>query len=182
MDWLTEDPWPLIGVGVAAVLLLGVAFHHTRRIVLLAAVAGVLLMTSLGVLAEWLVVTQREEVENTMYAVAEALESNDLDRVLAHLAPDEEKIRASAKSYLGMFHVLSARVTNMDVTIVRGANPPRARVRFQAWLHVSGSGPDIAMFKQPFKRWFVVGLRKEQDHWLLTNYEMDESAAAFPYP
>ncbi len=87
MNAFLESAWPALGLGLLALALLGVAWHNTRHRRLPHAMLGVVVAMLLLLLVQWLVVTDREAVANSLEEMAQALESNDLNRVMAHLAP-----------------------------------------------------------------------------------------------
>lgn len=175
MEMLLESPWPYIWTGVLALVLLGVAFFNTRHPKLLSAMAGVLVVTLLLVLMEWAVVTDRESVENTLEDVALALESNDLDRVMAYMSPTAGNIRNHAQMFLPRIEVSDANVGgDLKVTINRLTSPPTARAEFTGRISFKGRSPGEAFPYDNFVRKFAIKLRQSGDGWLLDEYESQD--------
>jgi hypothetical protein len=171
MTWLLENPWPIIGVGVLVEVLLLATFLNTQRAGFLVAIGAVFGVVLLGVLIEWLVVTETEEVENTLLEVAAALESNDLERVLSYMAPEAEPMRRTARRYLSLIEVNDANVGSPEITFNRVMNPPTAKARFFGTISFR-SGPTAEPLPyENYARHLVVHFRRDRQRWLLTKYE-----------
>lgn len=168
MQWLLESPWPTILFGALVLLLLAVAFFQTRRGALVVAMAGVVVAVSLGLLVEWLVVTEREAVEDTLYEVAEALESNDVQRVKGHLAPEATFIRQKAEQLLPPVEIEEAHVGGPEITINRFGGAPTATAKFLGRI-VYHDRSGTALYDN-FISEFTVKLRHDGQRWLLTGY------------
>jgi hypothetical protein len=88
MTWFIESPWPALALGISLEIILAIALVRTGRAWIVAAMVAALAAT-VGLLAvERFVVTEREEVEDALDAVAHALESNDMPTVLAAFSPN----------------------------------------------------------------------------------------------
>jgi hypothetical protein len=174
MTALLESPWPALWLGLIAEALLGVAWYQTGHRRLMQAMAGVVGLVLLLLAIEWLVVTDREQVSNTLEDTARALETNDLDQVLAFLAPEADRLRSDAQRYLPNLNVREANVGgDLEVTINRFTNPPTARATFTGRITGASRGPDRFPHEN-FVRKFTLKLRQDGDRWLLTDYEMGD--------
>ncbi len=76
MSWLLEDPTLVLVTGAIVLVLLGVALAKTGRGAILLGMVGVAVLVAALVVVEWVVVTQRERVESTLYGITKALEAN----------------------------------------------------------------------------------------------------------
>lgn len=128
MSWLVENPLPTI---VFCLVLAGIfitAFFKTRRPVFLWGVIGAAVLLGIGLWIESAVVTEREEVEQTIEAAAQALEDGDANRLLSLLDPDAARIRGMVELELGRrnFETATAKIERIDFT--RSSSPVRARV------------------------------------------------------
>ncbi len=169
MNWLFEDRWTIVGLGALGELLLGVALLRTRRGALAAAMVLVFVLTGLGVLIDWLVVTDREAALNTLREAAEAVRSGDEERVLQFVAPEADEVRDGVRRYLGMADFTSIAI-NAPETEVREGTPQTARIRFTARVKVRPKG-GIDVVRDEFPVYLEVRFRKEGDRWLVTSYE-----------
>ena len=88
ITWFTENPAPILIAGIVVLLALGGIFLKSGRGFLLVAMAGVASFMAVAVLIDHLVVTDREQVANTIYMMAAAAERNDLNAVIDHVDPD----------------------------------------------------------------------------------------------
>lgn len=175
MQALFESPWPAIWFGVLAEALLGVAFFNTRRVALIWAMAGVLVVTGLLLVTEWAVVTDVESVEYTLEAVARALESNDIEQVLAHVAPEAGPLRAAIRTYVPSIEISDANVGgDLKVTVNHFTQPATARAEFTGRISGKARNPSRGIPYDNFFQRFAIKFRQEGDHWLLADYELLE--------
>jgi hypothetical protein len=180
MDWLVEDPWPIVWFAAAGVGLLAVAFYHTRSKVVLAAI-GLVLVGALGGLAvEWLVVTEREEVEDTLYGAAAALEANDPPQVLQFIASDATEMRAAVQRTLPQFEIGEAKIGDLKINFNRMMEPPTATAQFIGRITAKTRSEAERLPRENFIRPFEITLRREGDRWLLSDYKMDVSVDDLP--
>ena len=99
MHWLVEDPtlilsWACCAGGLAIALL------RSGRGVLILAMALVATLMVAGLLAERYIVTEGEQVEDTLDAIARAIQANDHQEVMRHLMLDAGEIRRAAEANL----------------------------------------------------------------------------------
>ncbi len=87
MTIFLESPMPVIFVGIFLESVLGIILFTTRRGLLVAPMAAVLLLVFGGVWLERAYVTETERVEATLDEIAAALKTNDLAKVQSFLAP-----------------------------------------------------------------------------------------------
>ncbi|MEZ6101984.1 MAG: hypothetical protein R3E01_23870 [Pirellulaceae bacterium] len=86
MSVLLDSPW-MVGIGglaLSTMLFGGLIKTGDRRI--LWGIVGVVALTVVMLLIERMVVTSREEIAATIRLIAVDLESNDVDRVAAHIS------------------------------------------------------------------------------------------------
>lgn len=181
MSWLFEDVTWLIGVGIVVEALLAVVLFRTGRGVVMLAMAAVLAVVLAGVVIERLVVTEREEVVDTLDALAAALVAGDLQAVLSHLAPEASFARDQAQTHLPQVKINEARMRNIEVMINRLTSPPTAEAQFRGILNIKdlrGQFPYEHYIQQ-----FTVRFRREGDRWLLVDYEAQslDSSGQFPW-
>ncbi len=168
MSTFVENPVFWIAVTVLLEALLAIALVRTGRGALIAAMIGVLLLGAAGLLLERLVVTEREEVEAAFDDIAAALERDDVAGVLARLAPEAANLRTEASSRMPRVEIDDAKIRDLKVSINRRANPPTARADFKAIVEARDKRGEVPY--EHFIRQCSVGLRREGDRWLLTDY------------
>jgi len=170
MGWLFEDPVTVIVAGVLIEALLGVALYNSGQGKLLWAMGGVLVLTLLLVLVELVVVTDREQISDTLSGAAAALESNDPAAIVSYIAPEASGMRARAETALSVVVIESASFSGLDVIVNSHMIPPTAEARFIGKFR----GHD-RLGRMPYNnvlRRFVIDLRREGDRWVMTNYRV----------
>ncbi len=171
-----ESPWPVLLIGIAVEAVLAVLLLRTGQGRFLWAMLGVAALTLAGLLVERLVVTEREEVTDTLDACVAAVEANDLNRLLNYVSPTATQTRADARFVLGRALFETVWISNLEITINRLTSPPTAKAKFKAWVTGRDRLGEIPYRSEPIA--VTVTLRKEKGHWLVADY--DRSAAGRP--
>ncbi len=170
MELLVENPLPAIFLGIVAAAVVGVVFVNNRNFRVLWALPVIFLLTLGGVALEWLIITEREEVEETLDGIAAALEANDLDAVLRYVSPQAEQTRQRAAWAMGIVTIRDVRMRNREVRINRLTSPPTAEVQFNGTLFFDLKQPQIGMIRDVYLARFVVQLESDGDRWLVTDH------------
>ena len=170
-----ESPMPVIFLGIVALAMLATIFVSTRKRSILLAMVGVLALVFAGVAMEWLVVTEKEQVETTLDGAIEALEANDLARLLDnYVAPSATYTRARAAFAHSYVEVTSAKANGLEISINDLTSPPTAEARFTGVVRYRFRNPQTAIPRDYYAAGFVVKLRRENDRWLITGHEERE--------
>jgi hypothetical protein len=170
MAWLVEDPLMILIVGAAVEAVLLIALVNTGRGELLYAMIAVGVVVAALLMVERLVVTDRERVQQTLHSAAKALETNDVEAVIAHIAPDAAPMRHQVRAILPLVEVREARISGLKITFNELTIPPTATAEFVGrvnarWLH--GTAP-----RDQYLARFTVTLEPVGDRWLMTDYQM----------
>jgi hypothetical protein len=132
MEYLFENPVPLVMAGLVLLTFTGVLFYTTRSTPAMVAMALIAALTVSLLVMEQLVQTPREGVVITLRAAAAASESNDMDRVLSFVANDATEARALITSLMPKFEITTANVgRDIEITFDDDRNPQRATARFE---------------------------------------------------
>lgn len=169
MTWLFEDPLPIVVMGAVLVIGLGVGFVKTgRRTLAIAAAATVLLVAALIAL-ERMVVTDREQVESTLFEIASSIERNEIDAALEHIAPDAPGVHhASSELRRVEFREVDIK-PNLEIEVFPERTPPTAEARFNVMVILSV--PALRLTNERYPRYVEVTFRKEGDRWLVEDYQ-----------
>jgi len=170
MTLLVENPYVILIGGLVLIAVFVLLLVQTGQGGYLFAALGSAGFCVLLLGIEWFVVTEREEVEQTLDGLAAALETNDIPQVLQFLAPDAPRIRHDAEQRLPAVQIQDANVGS-DLTIIINelTSPPTARATFTGRIHIkdrTGTFP-----YENFVRRFGVQLQKQNGRWLLYDYE-----------
>jgi hypothetical protein len=144
MTWLVETPWPAIIGAVVVEAILAIALLRTGLVKIVGAMIAAPVIAVLLVVLERVVVTEFEEVEGTLDGAATAIERNDVERVLALIAPENKQVRQNAERAMRQFTFSEARVGNdLKVQINPLTSPRSAKVSFSAKLTAQDRRGDI---------------------------------------
>ena len=131
-------------------------------------------------LADRLVVTDREQIESLFPRLAAAAEAGDKGTIFAALDPSLAPLRAEAERRMGEFHPDEVRITRLEVTVTGPESDRRARAGML--IHLRGearggsgtSAPVTALIE------LDVDLRKDQGRFLITDFDPHEPRTIGP--
>lgn len=165
-----ESPWPAAMMCIVLEVILAIVFMRTGRAVVLVAMALVLAATAGMILLEQTIVTDTEQVEDTLHGIAEDLQANDVDAVLASFSPTCPQL-ARVRSSLKDVTVQSASVgADLEVRINKLTSPPSATAYFTGRINAKEKrGTTIP--NENFFRKFKVRLERRGDRWLIVDVQ-----------
>jgi hypothetical protein len=177
MEYLFENPVPLILIGLVLLTFTGVLYFTTRSVgSFVASVVIVVLMVS-ALVMEQIVFTERELIAVAIGGITNAAEENDMPRVISFLAPSATKTRAMVEKIMPKVKVEKANImSDIDITFDDPKNPTRATAKFTGFFfgrHGGISGGD----RFPV----TVELVRDEHRWLIDSFTSDkdfESEAA----
>jgi hypothetical protein len=168
MKTLVEDPTWIIVLGIAVEAVLAVLFMNLRKGVFAWAMLGVLALVLAGVGLESLVVTDTERVEAAIYGAADAVEENDLDRLLAdYISPRAIYARRLASDTLAQFKITSAKISNLRIAINYLTSPPTAEAKFIGTVRFEDRKGRIPYRHYPAR--LTLPLELEGDRWMVVD-------------
>lgn len=171
MTWIVEDPLPILLLGAAATLIAAIALAQTRRPPALAALVGVVAVTAVLLLVEWLVVTDVEQVQNTIYATAEELEHNDDAAVVGRIASNANPTLLRAQQLLDRVTFSRVVVTSLTVEVHDAESPATARATFLCWVEAK-LDKELQLHDKARVQ-VSVDLVRQGDRWMYTDYHYE---------
>jgi hypothetical protein len=168
LSWLFENPTLVLTLGGIAAAVVLIAFFQSGRGIWLVWLGAVLVIVAALWLLERIVVTEREQIENTFYAAAAALEGGDTEAVLAHVAPSASSLRNEISSRMRSNRFEEARITDLAIEFA-DRERTAAHARASGRLSIRSTG---GLHLQPFGR-VRFALVKSGDRWLFTAYELE---------
>ncbi|MCH7725580.1 MAG: hypothetical protein IH991_03740 [Planctomycetes bacterium] len=165
MKMFTQEPEWIIGIGVVVVVGLVFAFLKTGAKPLVPTIGAVLALLVGLLVLERMVVTDEEELVETLNNIAHAIERGDLEAVLQHIHPSAGKVLNAARKYHKDYTFRAVAITSMREIIVNDQDPPKAQMHFIVRLDVTLSSGD-----RPFVHGISLYLSKENDRWLVYDY------------
>jgi hypothetical protein len=165
-----ESPWPILFIGIAVEAVLGMMLMQSGRGKYLVAMIGAAVVVLIGLVVERLVVTDREAVEQTLDAAVVAVRNNNLNGLLDCIDPKAQEPRDLSRWVLNRCEVQEGHISDLQITVNRLTNPPRAEAKFLA----VGKGRDrMGEFPhEAFAQRVVVQLQLQGNRWLVTGYKL----------
>ena len=171
MTFFLENPWPAILTAAVVQVGLVIALIATGRGRLLWAIAGVFVIALSLVLLEWLVATDREQVETQIHAAAEGLAENNLSKVVATFSDSASDLRTLAESTMKLveFREVSVDSQSLKIVVDDHAHPPVAAASFR----VTAVGGDRmgTVKRYPHSQEVQLRLKKEPAGWRISAYD-----------
>lgn len=168
-----DSSLPLVGSCgfLAGVALLLWSQSGTRGYLIAIVAAAAIGVTAF--LADWAVVTDREQVEGLFPRLARAAEAGDTATILAAFDPAMIPPRAEAERALREFRPESVRVTQLDVTLSGPESDRRARAGML--IHARGDARGSGGMAGPLTTLIDldVDLRKAEGRFLITGFDAD---------
>jgi len=131
------------------------------------ALVVVVLLTSLLLVSERLIITEREQVETSLDALITAVASNDVTRVLTWIDSAATEVRHEAETLMPMVDVEDTGATAVTVEVDKSSSPLTAIARCQGRLRGvhRRSGVTVFYLDQVEFNWVRKG-----DRWLLRDF------------
>ncbi len=175
VQFVLESPLSIGIVGLCCAFLAGFVWTQTGN-KLAAATAGVLALLTLGLVALSVSVeTDQERITHMLSDVARALERNDRDYVLSYIHPQAASTVQRAQTELPRYDFTEARVTRIkSITVDASRKPETAVAEFNVVVALALEG-----YSGKVPRFVKLYLAKQNDRWLVRDYEHAEPAAGF---
>lgn len=169
--WFTETPWPPIFICIAGMVLLGAAWRQNARKLYLFGFTG-LGVACLAIFGfERWYVTEPERVEGRVHELADAVEADDVERVLAFFSKDELALRNKIRLGMSRFRIEGGlRITDMDARY----NDDKTSVvcRFRA-NGVAAVKSDATASRHVSTMWEFTWKREGDDWWIAKLQRLD---------
>ncbi|MCC7333513.1 MAG: hypothetical protein IT422_00350 [Pirellulaceae bacterium] len=174
-QFLFENPLWISVCGLFVAVVAGFLWIQTgARVAWLTAVAAIVLTVVLVVVSVR-VETDREKIHRTINEVAEAVEANDLKRVIGFIYANATEGMARAKQELPKYTFREARMTRLKSILVnRRSTPATAVAEFHVMVDLAANGQD-ARLPRFVKAYFV----EDHDRWLVNDYEHFDVGVGF---
>ena len=159
--------------GVTITLMFGGGWIQSGQKPALIAAIMALILTIVAIAIERYVVTDSEQIKATLRQVAADVESNDIDRVIQHIHPYEEGVKALVRVTLPTVTFDEVRITKIhNVTVNAGFEPKQAIAEFNVVVIGSrGRFPD----KQRYPRFVTVTFIQHDERWLISHVTHEDA-------
>ena len=170
MTALFENPLPALLIGSLTTVILAGGWLHTGSKWLLAAVVAAIVLTVAAVLAERLIVTDREQVTQTLFDIAKLVERNQVNEALTYAYPKTPAVRAQAAAELPLYRFSEVDIkSNLEVEVFPERTPPMATAEFNVVVVLSTR--DGLLNNRRIPRYVEVTFYKDDDgQWRVGAY------------
>jgi heme exporter protein D len=176
-ELLFESPVMITLCGLFTAGLAAFSWTQIGHKALLWSAVGLALATALLTLVSVQVVTDREQLTQTLNDVANALQRNDHQYVFAQIHPNAAATVRQAKAELPNYHFTEARVTRIKSIVIDSAQKPESAVaEFNVRVTVKLRDMERG---QPIPRFVKVYFAKQDGRWLVRDYEHADPRAGF---
>ncbi len=170
MNWLFEQTMPIVLMTVFGIILMISGYLQTGKRGLLFGAGAVGAIGLMLLIIGQVIVTEREKIRETIFAVAGAVERNDLPGVLRHVSPESDAIRRRIEAEFPRFEFGNVKIKrNLTIEIDEASQPPRGEANFNATVVVSDKTGFLKDRLIP-RRVKVIFLH-EGEQWLISDYQ-----------
>jgi hypothetical protein len=166
--WLFENPVAIWCTGAVFVALAVFVYLQLRTKEALIAILVIVLATVMLLVVERLIVTPREEVQQTLNDLAARIAANDLPGVITFIEPEAKAVRADAESLMPLVTVHRASIMGTpEIAVNMATSPPTATVDCQGLVEVTVKQNSI---KGPYMDRVQIHFVREGECWLIDSY------------
>ena len=167
MTWLTEDPTGSIMMGSLAILFFGALAFMLRKAIFVVLAVLSLLITIALVTAERMIVTDREQLRSDVHDLADAVQNNDVDRVLSFVSRQMPGTRSRIQSEMPQYEFRSCRIVGFNEISI-DPDGQNATVAFVVLVDVNAM--KTYQYDGTGHRRVELMFRKEPEGWKIVNY------------
>jgi len=172
-----DSSWPLVVASVPCGLAFAYLWTRHRTIPLLA-VAVACFLAAIGLwIADRLVVTDREHLEDLFPRLAAAAERQDIPTIVAAVDPELHPLRQEAEQVLRRVKPTRILITYLDVFVDSARRPTEATAHLV--VRVAGLAGEAGMPGDALAE-FRVLLHKRDGTWLIRDVEADRARLGKP--
>ncbi len=166
-QFFLESTWSLGLCGLLVALACGFWWTQSGARVAALCTLAMLVLTTILVVISLRVETDRERIRKTIDEVAEAIEQNDLPRVLGYIYSGATEGVTRAKQELPSYKFTEARLTRLkSIEVNRRTKPATAIAEFNVAVEIEAQGQRV-----PVRRFVKVYFSEQGGRWLVRDYE-----------
>lgn len=144
LEWFTESSFVPAMTGVAMFIVFSIFAYTSRERSMLYIAAAFLLMTIGIVTIESLIVTEKEELQETVYQLAFQVQRNDLETVVAAFDQSDQELISRVRSEMPRYDFDTCRLIDFTSFASTGDDPDTAEIEFAVAVRLRQGGmPEI---------------------------------------
>ena len=175
IEWFTEDSFvPMVVGGLLTLAFLGLAFYFYDRTMLLVAIV-IAILTTLTVVVEKMIVTDKEQLTAVVKNLATAVERNEIAQVLRYVSDSREDVKARIQAEMPQYQFKSCRILKV-VDFEIESNRRRAKIVFVAFA--TGSHPSYGT-GNAHRRVTLMFEKDPNEQWKFYDYSHEAATAGY---
>lgn len=170
MNWLFESPTIPLFFGALILAVFTAIWVQTRDGRALLGCAAVAFFTASWLAIQYFVVTEVEQIKNTIRSIATLAETGDVEGIVGYISESKPELAEEVRSAFELAEVEKVSIKrNLQATVSeqRGYLSGEARFNAVATIKSRRGGWE----SRPVPRFFIVQLRKEDNQWRVRSYE-----------
>lgn len=175
---IMEQPLTIAFVGLLITAALFGGLIQTGKKFLLYAAIGSVVITALMLVIERTTLTPREAVRATLHVIADDLERNDVEAVVAHVSSGRAELQEEARRRLDEIEVVDVDIKrNLKIDVLSAKGMDVAEATFNCVIRLKPKATryqDFLNDKRPIPRFLKVRFKLEDGDWRVRDYEMSD--------
>ncbi|MFO1064598.1 MAG: hypothetical protein U0892_12105 [Pirellulales bacterium] len=137
---------------------------------------GMAVLTVIGLLLSTFVMTDREQIEQTLYAIADHVEHNRIDEAVNYVDPNTRAMVDRVRGEFRSYKFQEARITGIrNIEVNHKTKPVSAVAEFNVAVSLELAGQPYRGVRRFVRLYFF----QKNGKWLVNNYEHFEPTAGF---
>jgi len=170
---ITESPGHLITIGVLLTCFAALLWFMTQKRIL----AFLALLLAIGTISiiviERSIITDREQITENIFELADYVANGDADGVASHVAPEKTNFIKRIRDEMSRINLSECRLTGFNEETVSGHPPDNAFFDFVVWASGNGHG-----HKGTGAVRVALEFEKRDGKWLIVAYDYVPSNVA----
>ncbi|MDG2380276.1 MAG: hypothetical protein P8N76_01240 [Pirellulaceae bacterium] len=173
MNWMFEQPAVPLFVGALLFAIATAIWTQTRSGRALLGCLMVVAITSGWLVIQALVVTESEQIRQTIDTIAKQVEANNIDAVVAHFSSDNPQLADDVRVLLQTAQIEKVTIKrNFQATVTRRNGLVSGEASFNAVATATDRRERWG--RQIVPRYVVVQLRKKGNSWKIRSYQLQD--------
>ena len=139
--WFIDTPWPPILICVVMGVILFLVWSSNKRGMFLLGAAGMVVAAVMIFFIERLIITEAERIEANVYALADAVKADDVERTLSFFSERVGSGRAKIATAMSLYDISDdMRITDLQVEVTAANSIGTSHFRANGTITGKGSG------------------------------------------
>ena len=140
-EWFTESPGHPVTIGILLTAFAAMLWFMLRKRSLLFLAALLAIATLSVIIVERAIVTDREQITETIFDLADYVAAGDRDSIISHVDPDKPDFIARIRREMKRIDISTCRLLDFNEKSVEGDPPNKAFFDFVVYAN----GTDLSL-------------------------------------